>query len=309
MIKLTEITQKCIPYLIVLSFFVLFLDTLKYPGFVGNKLFIDAKVYPALALTFLFIFKRETTKLIKNINLIVLVFSTFSYLFFSYLEAANYVNYVLATYKISLEGFIYIPLFSAFLLILEKKEVKNLFNLKPDFWQIILPFFVIYALFVNIGKSLNQAVNSNLYVASHLAETYDEKMQYQWGDFYEYMVFVKENTPEDADIVIPPHVAPWWNRSGDLNLVMSFLYPRSLIQYGTEEIPDVDALPKGSYILVAWGEWNCEVEGMCRGWPTQKLKVSKFIIKSSDSTQVKEIREDVTYDPADTSNPYGLIKL
>ena len=61
--------------------------------------------------------------------------------------------------------------------------------------------------------------------------------------------------------------------------------------------------------MVAWGEWGCEREGVCRGWPVESIKVREFIIKDSESSDVKEIRQNILYDPADTSNPFGLLKL
>jgi hypothetical protein len=129
----------------------------------------------------------------------------------------------------------------------------------------------------------------------------------QWGDFYKYMVFVKNNTPEDASIVIPPQIAPWWTRSGNSLLVKPFLYPRKLIQYETADIPNIKSIPPGTYIMIAWGEWECDTKG-CGAWPVQSIKASEVIFKDS-SFGVKEVIQNFTYDPKDTGNPFGLLKI
>jgi len=155
---------------------------------------------------------------------------------------------------------------------------------------------------------LKNSLGEDIFIALHLNNSYDQKMYYQWGNFYNFMLFVKNNTPENASIVIPPQLEPWWSRSGNLFLVRSFLYPRNIIQYQTEEIPDVDLLPSNTYIMVAWGEWGCDM-GVCKGWPEQTIKVKKAIYKDSNSVGVKETRENFVYDPVDTSNPFGLLKI
>lgn len=285
------------------------MDTLKYPGFTGRHFILDAKLYPALFLTYLIVIRSFSFSWFSKINFFILTVSTLSYFSLSYLEATNYINYILANYKINLEGFVYIPVSSFLLLVALNKEIKGLINFKPRFSRMILTFFAIYTLFVNLGKTVNKAVYENLYILTHFKGSYDDKMRYQWGNFYDYMVFVKENTPTDSTIVIPPKIPPWWNRSGDFRLVKAFLYPRKLVQYDKEEIPDIESLPKGTYILIAWGEWRCDIEGMCRGWPIQKIKVSEIIVKKENSTGIKEVRENVIYNPSDTPNPYGLLKI
>ncbi len=298
--------------LIVFTMLTLFLDTIKYPGFVGKHFFIDAKFFSTVCVVLILISKTKSSfiKWISKMSFLIFIISGLAYIYFIFAEALHHTNYVLSVYHFSLDGLIYIPLFSMLVFVASKiGKIRRSILKGKNFLQVIIFIFVAYTLYVNFGISLKTASVSDIYDFMHLKDSYDQKMYYQWGNYYNFMLFVKNNTPESANIVIPPQVAPWWNRSGNLLLVRYFLFPRNLIQYDTEEIPIVESLPEGTYIMVAWGEWGCEREGVCRGWPVESIKVREFIIKDSESSDVKEIRQNILYDPADTSNPFGLLKL
>lgn len=308
--KLTGLyqSQLFLPILIGLTYLCLLADTLKYPGFIGNHFVLDAKVYFVLSLMFFLApAKNRFSSLISLVNKIVLAASLLIYLVFIFIEEAHYPNYALATYHFHLDGLIYLVLFSLSLFILGKIKNDGLFKSK-NFGFIVLAFLVAYTLAVNVGSTLETAFETDTYILLHLRDSYDQKMFYQWHDFYNYMLFVKTNTPDNASIIIPPQIAPWWTRSGNAGLVKYFLYPRTIIQYSTENIPDIKSLPQGTYIMIAWGEWGCDQYG-CKGWPTQIIKSKEAIFKDPNSNRVEEVKENFIYDPKDTSHPFGLLKL
>ncbi len=107
--------------------------------------------------------------------------------------------------------------------------------------------------------------------------TYDKKMGYYWGFFYDYMLFVKENTPENSTIIVPPQESPWF-MTGNIGLVRYFLYPRNFIQ-GTYDKPlDIDS---ADYVMLAWGEWK-ENDMSRYGWPKVKVDAEETILLNGD---------------------------
>lgn len=294
--------------LIALAFFLLALDTVKYPGFVGAHFFIDAKIFSAVAVTFLLFVsvKSKLLNIVLKINTLFLILFSAVYIFFVFLEGSHYQNYVLSTYHFQLGGLIFLVLFS-FVLFLVSKADKSIPVSKGNAGYIVLVFLAFYTLLTNLGMTLQKAFTEDFYVVTHMTNSYDQKMVTEWGDFYKYMVFVKENTPENATIIIPPQIAPWWTRSGNALIVRPFLYPRKLIQYEATEIPNVKSLPPATYIMFAWGEWECDVYG-CGIWPVQSIHASEAIFKDPDFG-VKEVRQNFNYDPKDSGSPYGLLKI
>lgn len=308
--KLIQLFQKLfiLPLVVVFTYFCLFLDTAKYPGFIGKHFLIDAKVYFALAILLVFVSSAKSgfLKLILKINTLILALISAIYVIFSFIEASHYPNYVFSTYHVHMGGLFYVLLFGISLFIINTQAIK--LNTFKNIGHLLLIFVVLYTLIVNLGISTQKALEADFYVFFHLNDSYDQKMYFRWENFYTYMVFVENNTPKDATIVIPPQISPWWVRSGNFALVRYFLYPRELIQYSTERIPDVDSLPKGTYIMVAWGEYLCDTLG-CHGWPSQQIKVSEAIYKEDNKSAIKMVKENFLYDPKDTSNPFGLLKL
>lgn len=309
------------PLLIVLTFIFLVLDTFIYPGAVAKYLLIDSRFYFGLSLALVLFFvpskkERDPKKynlydFIMSANVVLLIPLWTAYLIFVGIEAGHFTNYVLAAYHIHLDGLISIPLFSLSLFLTEKvkNSLPKVFLLKPkNLFYFVLVILTAYFSVRNLASSANTALNADLYVFLHPTSSYEEKMYYQWGDFYRYMVFVKNNTLENAKIVIPPEQEPWVARTGDIQLVRAFLYPRQLIQYNGISIPDLQSLGPGTYIMVSWGDRECAAAD-CHGWPKQTIVARKIIYKDKNSSDVIETKENFIYKKDDYKYVYGLIKL
>jgi hypothetical protein len=135
-------------------------------------------------------------------------------------------------------------------------------------------------------------------------------MFYEWGKQYQFMVFVRNNTPEDANIIIPPEQDPWLMGSGNGTYVRAFLFPRKIIQEGlTIPSDDLNNFPENSYILIDWGKEECKPDPECHGWPRQNIKSAKIIYKDPDSDGVAEVQENTIYKLKESQYVYGLIKL
>ena len=290
---------------------VLILDTFKYPGFVGKHFFIDAKVYFALTLVIVLFSasKSGILDLIIKINRILLILFSIVYLGLAAFEGAHYTNYILTIFRIHLDGMIILILFS-FLLFLADR-FKSLLPKKINQLGVIYPamiLLIVYFIVKNLSYISDQAVNRDFYVFFHPKASYDEKMFYQWGDFYRFMVFVKNNTTPTASIVISPMIDPWLQGSGNVHFVRAFLFPRRIIQYQNDVIP-VESLEKGTFLLISWGSQDCKPDPVCHGWPRQTIKAAEIIYKNPNSDKVVEVKENSVYTLEDDRYVYGLIKL
>lgn len=312
--KLSRLYQKLplLPLLVVFTYGVLFLEVLKYPGFFANHFFIDAKIIFSVSI-FLLIFlntEQKIMKLVFRINGILLAILTITYIGFYLLEGANYMNYVLNRFHFHLDGLILPFLFSLFIFLVErfKKDVVSFGKTSRVYPVFVL--LILYFMIKSLSYSLEMGISRTSYVLFHLNSTYDEKMTYQWGVFYQFMMFVKNNTPEDATIIIPPEEGAWLMGTGEPNFVRAFIYPRKIVSeiliIPNEEL---ESFSDNTYILISWGQETCRPEPDCHGWPKQKIKSSEIIFKKPESSDVAEVKNDTVYDPTDKTYVYGLIKL
>lgn len=309
--KLSKFVSKLLPYAVIITGFILILETVKYPGFFKKYAYIDANIVVAITLTFLVISQSDNKFLqrIYKINHIFLPIIVIVYTILNAIEGLHFINYVLATYHINLEGLTLIVLYSFSLFIIDKFVRQN-FKIISNFRYVFIlsVFLIIVYLVKNLNFIVDQSFKRNFYIFFHPMDTYDQKMSYHWDKFYDYMIFVRNNTPEDATIVLPPMKDPWLQGGGNPHFVRAFLFPRKLIQIENGIIEDLENIDPKTYILITWGTQGCQPEG-CHGWPRQDIKAKKIIYKDPDSTNVIEIREDAIYRLEDDKYVYGLVEL
>jgi len=299
-----------LPLAIVFTYICLLAETVKYPGFIGNHFYIDAKVYFALTLT-LILFSTSKSRFLSfilKVNSLLLPLLLTVYLSLAALEGAHYTNYVLATFHIHLDGMVFPVLFSLLLYVADK--FKNLLPRKIRSLGVIYPvliFLTVFFIVDNFSFVTDQGVNRDFYIIFHPLNTYDQKMYYQWGDFYRFMLFVRNNTPTNAKILVPPVQNPWLMGTGNPLFVSAFLYPRNIIQEPII-IPDIKAFAPKTFILISWGKEDCQPAG-CHGWPRQDIKAAKIIYKDPNSDGIIETKENATYRLEDDQYVYGLIEL
>lgn len=299
--------------LILIAYLALFIDTIKYPGATANHFFIDAKVYFALSITLLIFVKTKTKilNLLLKANKIFLPVVSAAYIFLILLEGSHYQNYILNLLHIHVEGLIVVVLFSLAIYLADKFKPNALkFGRWTNIIYKTMIFLIIFFVVKNAALTFDMAFTRNFYIPFHLLDSYDDKMYYRWADFYKFMVFVNQNTPETATIIVPPEQNPWLIGTGNPNFVRSFLYPRKVVSEKLI-IPEAElkSFDNNTYLLISWGKEVCSPEPTCHGWPRQIIKASKIIFKNPNSSDVIEIRENFIYDPDDKTYVYGLIKL
>jgi len=311
--KISNLLNMVIPVCILATYGLLIIDSLKGPGAAVKHFLIDGKLLWAMDLVLMALLtstKSKALNLLLKLNLFVLIPVCIIYLIFVGLEAAHYPNFVLSAYGIHLDALIYLPVFSASLFLVQKiiNEFPKIFLRSfNDYVLLITIALTTYFALWNLGSVLNSAFINDSYILAHLNDSYDQKMYFQWGDFYRFMSFVKNNTPDDAKIIIPPEMDPWLARTGDIQLVRAFLYPREIIQFNTVVL-DSKFLTRGTFIFVSWGDRDCG-RSDCHGWPKQEIRAKKIIYKDPDSNGVIESKDNFFYKKDDGKYVYGLIKI
>jgi hypothetical protein len=138
----------------------------------------------------------------------------------------------------------------------------------------------------------------------------EEKNEAGWGTIYRYVQMLKQATPEDAVIAMPP-AQNHWLYSGNIVLMRYFLYPRTLINVKeTADTSTLTELPNQDYdyIALVWGESN-ERDTSPYGWPKTSINaeyIEYFDLSSNTSKRV----DSAEYIPAYLNEPlWGVIKF
>lgn len=285
-----------------------FLDTITYNGFFLKHTFVN----PIIIYVFLgiveflgsFIFKRRAGNSFKNFQRVNFFLSLLLFLLFimlSFIENVTYANFVFSTFHISISGLVY-PV------ILTICTNFILFNLR----YLVIPIFGLVLGLVLENNLSNIWINnkSNLqYVFNHPSDSYKQKMENSLGkQFYDYVLFVKENTPENAKILLPPFPAYPWPQTGNIPYMRYFLYPRTLLN-GDEYSASYNLKKDGiDYVLLAWGETVATSNGYTHGWPKFDVNAGDIIFWMPDGSVITK-KENYSYDQFKGQELWGLIKV
>lgn len=328
--KLKILNYKVYPFLAVITFAALLIESVTYAGFLGKHIIFGAKFFLISSLfsgiiQLLYTNEREKSLLLNYVSLNKLVIN-FNYLLAPALiivyyvmvstEAANYPNYIFSTYHVLPENVIYLVFFNLFNVFLgitggfkdttSTHPYLKRFGYSSGLKQLLILVMVVFLLYFgieNMGKTTIDLIKEGSFIVLHPYASYDEKMETRWPFFYGYMKFVKDNTPESSAIAIPPPVRPWLS-VGNSVLVRYFLYPRFLItdenEFPTDRNPD--------YFLLTRGLWNAYDE-KDYGWPKDYLKAEYILYLEQNPYSVTKLEED--FDPSDPKNRegWGLIKI
>jgi hypothetical protein len=277
LVKIIKLNEYLFPFIICASYIALGLETYSYIGYLKKFIFVDSRFFLVLALisALLVTQVKPRKSIIIKINNILLPLLLITYLAMQALEAFYYHNYIFSNFHIQQDNFLYLVILSAGIFMIGKfcKKIT-----KPNDLSILIILIVsAFVLVDNLKISMNEAVYSDLFIATHINMTYDEKMQSYWGIYYEYITFVKNNTLENSTIIVPPQESPWL-MTGNIALDRYFLYPREFIQGTFNEPLD---LKSADYVMLAWGEWK-ENDTSKYGWPKVKVDVKEIIYMNKD---------------------------
>lgn len=243
-------------------------------------------------------------------NFAIYVFGA-SYLYFYILEKIHYQNYVFTNYHIhpaqlavplilSIYGYI-VSSKGVLLMILNNRQ--KIFKWFPI---TVILLWILIQNFIDVGIG---AVRDLSFMVNNPRASYDQKMEEKLGkQFYNYVLFVKENTPEDSTILIPPFPTNPWPQTGNIPYMTYFLHPRTLLN-GEEYSPKYD-LEKDDidYVLIAWGEMRPAIGEHTNGWPKFDVKAEQIIyMVSENESRVEE--KDYWFKDTGNKEAWGIIKV
>lgn len=325
------------PFLWITTLFLSLVEVWTYTGFFSRHIFLGLEWFlPATVISGVIMralpLDSQTLKRGKEYYRVLSILNKF--IFFPLLlsaatlvvlESKNYPNYIFSKLHLHPRNTFWVIFLSFYLILiniesLDKKwfmeklflvSVKIEEEKKPSTFYNIVNFFVfgvfIWLLAFNLNAISSSLVKNGYSIINKPLASKDEKMRLKWGDFYDYVNFVKENTPEDAIIMFPPKTRPWLS-VGNEQLVRYFLYPRTIIQDLENPYAQIDE--EAGFVMIAWGGWTCERED-CFGWPKVKVRAEWILYKMEGSKEIEDKIEDTVYNPKDEINQFawGLIKV
>ncbi len=330
--KITRWNKKIFSHIVPLTYSLLLIESLTYRGFVKKFLVLDITflIFCTVLSGFLLLLESYFFNKQPKGNLVVFVLK-FNHLLFlplcvSYyilvaVEAENYPNFVYSTFHLLPDNLAPLVLLSAYLLIINKFIVRPI-KINPktvwekiNFWNVVLAISLLF-FFLFLAKDILFTVRSSAKTISesigYINKSKEEKMRDRFGVVYDFARFIRENTPENSYILIPPQEYPW-PMTGNVLFFRYFLYPRRLINGGTYEVGVDIVNEKIDYILIAKGELKLDCCGFDYGWPKFKFSGEKIILVDTYDEKGKATTEEMPgeYDPktfSDTSG-WGLIKI
>lgn len=320
-----------LPFLIILTYCLLIAETYTYIGALKRYVYFDSRFFlgfTLLATIYLMIFgnknifKTKYLEIALTLNTLATPPIIFFYYYFIMAESLHYPNFVFSTYHFQPQNIIYLIYFNVALLTFSflrsyyLKLTKSLINGFLSHSQratlaiaLITCYFLGYYFIQNISASLTKMASNAVFIEQHPHLSDDEKMAASWGRLYRYFLLVKQHTPEDAIIGLPPAQNHWLS-SGNTVLVRYFLYPRNVINLKeTKSLDTLSQLPPGKldYLLLATGEWADDTSRI--GWPKIPIESSKIWYFDLDTGTATTSAQNFDPDLPINQTSWGLIQL
>jgi hypothetical protein len=179
----------------------------------------------------------------------------------------------------------------------------RLFNLSIRISKWVVIFIFVLAYWSGAVSVMQTVIYSDVNILSHINASYDFKMRELWGGYYDYIKFVKENTPSNASIIVPPQMFPWPS-IGNVGLDRYFLFPRNLVNGSLNGPIDISSC---NYVMLVWGEGGSDKNTY--GWPKVPIKAEKVIYFDPATHTIVEHLGNFDSKMVSASNAWGLIKI
>lgn len=265
------------------------LEVVTYSGFIAKHIGIPAIVFLLVSLLpYLFSFSLPS-KLHKPLLLLSITL-TIVYSCCVAAEFATYPNFIFTYLHLNLPS---LHLLIAFIWLHYLLHTTKL----P---LAVLTAALIFFVSESSARSLSQVVRGVGEIIQNPSSSYDEKMSATYPGFYPAMQIVKNLTPSNATLVIPPQGNPW-ESEGNGAFVTYFLYPRRVIHW--EDRGSSSNTPE--YILIARGSWA--THGTEYGWPKESVDADRLWQFDVKTGTAKEIVKD--YNPSTDQFDWGLIEV
>lgn len=263
-------------YLSVFSVLMATIETYKYPGFIFkhfNFLPMIFYVITGIAIIAIKLYPPPTPEksLLAITFRLLAIYATILTGIFYIIETITYPNFIFTYLHVHLDGlqiltgmlFVYFALSN-----LMHKHYVAILN--STFFLAISSLLINYAIINTLD--VTKLIKKEVEAMQSPAQSDDEKNEVGWGTIYQYAKMLKNATPEDAIIAMPP-AQNHWLYSGNIVLMRYFLYPRTLVNVKeTANTSTLHELPSQNYDYVAlvWGESN-ERDQSPYGWPKTSI--------------------------------------
>ena len=301
-------------YLSVFSVLMAAIETYKYPGFIFkhfNFLPMIFYVITGIAIIAIKLYPPPTPEkslLAITFRLLAIYAIVLTGVFYI-IETITYPNFIFTYLHVHLDGlqiltgmlFVYFALSN-----LMHRHYVAILN--STFLLAISSLLINYAIINTID--VTKLVKKEVKAMQIPAKNDEEKNEAGWGTIYLYAQMLKQATPEDAVIAMPP-AQNHWLYSGNIVLMRYFLYPRTLVNVKETadpstllELPDQEY----GYVALVWGESN-ERDMSPYGWP--KTSISAEYIDYFDLSSKTTKREvNTEYLPTVLNESiWGVIKV
>jgi len=298
-------------YFVLISYFLLFLESFTYHGFLKKHFYFDTLLFLILVIIYLLwfftVFKGKITEkltLFLRIHKYFYIFLIAVFVLFQVVEQLTFPNFIFSKLHLIPTNLIF-PLVlgtSLFFLgeygqiILKEKNGKPIFL--AVILSIIIPLFIFGIFYGSI--LLGMVLKENFFILTNLDISQADKFRKEMGVVYDLTQLVSEKTEESARILIPPQISPY-DMTGNVGFFRYFVYPRFPVNGGLNNL----SLSGIDYVLIARGEAKGAALEFYN-WPKEIVKAEKIFILRENG-QVEEIRSD--YVPEKFEGRWGLIKL
>lgn len=319
--KIFLYTSFLFPFLWLSALVVSLVETYFYQGVVlKHTSFNPAYLYMVFAAIGLFSFFARGSKegvflnFFRRPSLLATLLFGVGFTAFNLLDTFKYSNFVFSTYHVQPEGLITSFVLSLYMYIVSSrniifvgyKNIKSFSRLKYLVMAILL-----WILTQNIYRLSLDSARDLAFMIKNPNASYDQKMEEKLGKlFYNYALFIKANTPENAKILLPPFPAYPWPQTGNYAYIRYFLYPRTVLN-GNEYNAGHDLVGEGiDYVLIAWGETESTSGGYSHGWPKFNVKAEKitYMVNDGDKRRIEK-SGDYIYDNVKNTELWGVIKV
>lgn len=321
--------EAVFPFLVSTTYLFLFIESYTYQGFLSKIFLLNSLqiAYLTFFVCFIILFhpkqqKREmmgTTIETFHLNRLLLPISGLLYAIFTIEEMTHFPNYVFSQHHINPEHFKYLFVFNIILFcmdiistnelkefVLNRKNIVYFWKRTPRLESILFLLIVFQIAWIVVPTTLGVtrvAFGSFQTILKNPFASYEERQQII-SPHYAFFAFIRDHTPPDAVIAIPPQQPPWLT-SGNEGYVRYYLYPRKEVNSAKRDFVD----PSADYAMMSHGEWATD-DPKGYGWPQIKVEAEKIWYFDRRTDRGFE-STDTVFDPANPAQKeqWGLIKI
>lgn len=294
---------------LVVVFTLLFLEVFKYPGFLKKYVFFDPFSIMGIYFVFYSVYinrlLRKDILIIKYISVVLIIFCTVIYLFASCLNAIYYPNYFYYKYHVVPDLLINLIIFPSTILLINTGFISKYIHTFKHKAMMLASIFICIHIVASTSQTLNLVIKDTMFIIFHSQYSYEMKMKEFWGEYYNFIIFVKENTEENATILIPPQEYPWLFE-GNGALDRYFLYPRKLLS--ASRIINVQEVGQVDYIIISKGFASQNIEEY-ELWPMQPIKSKSYLFVDLTKNTTTTYQGNYNVNDIGENTGWGLINL